>query len=489
MLFSKGLPPLGNHQFSSTKSEYRTSSTLHSFIFEEREFGVLEPLRLHTLPRLISAVWTRYFKRGALFWSSESLLCKFFSEALEDCIELANLSRDLVLHKEVFLQTGGLLTNRADIAIVNTQRNTFVGVIEVKKPDDKLSEAENHNVQLNQVFDYMYDMRYVYGMRFVFGIITSYKYTRILWLEDTDAAAKETDLDTFNQLCRAFTPEEFGIPDNVKLFGTKWLQYDDPLLVECLVTLMFKMHQSPTTLRKSFISRTRKFPYLAAKLELKKLPDQLKELTYKLAPANTRNFYILAHYHRGGDGRVALCCSSKGNLGVLKYLMDKNDNVDNNMERLTAEVNAWKQIWGVKGARVVKSTDKWAIMMPFAFHLRHNEQGEHVFAPVNIWNRIAEWKPSKEIREDALFDESLQHWLKAPEEAAKSAIRHMTEKGFQHDDLEWRHVALLPEESDLAGVWRVRPILIDLTRISRINSEDAETVYMNQVNSLLSKSR
>jgi hypothetical protein len=46
----------------------------------------------------------------------------------------------------------------------------------------------------------------------------------------------------------------------------------------------------------------------------------------------------------------------------------------------------------------------------------------------------------------------------------------MLAKGWVHDDLMWRHLALLPEKS--GSSWQVKPILIDLTRTSAADDAD-----------------
>ena len=59
---------------------------------------------------------------------------------------------------------------------------------------------------------------------------------------------------------------------------------------------------------------------------------------------------------------------------------------------------------------------------------------------------------------------------------AETAIRTMAEHGYQHDDLEWRHVALLPRPptDETSLLWTVQPVLIDLHRLRRMS--DTETV-------------
>jgi hypothetical protein len=68
---------------------------------------------------------------------------------------------------------------------------------------------------------------------------------------------------------------------------------------------------------------------------------------------------------------------------------------------------------------------------------------------------------------------NLQHQIDqlpkpSPDEAARVAITMMTSRGFVHEDLDWRHVALRPiidMENNI--IHSLQPVLLDLTKISQ----------------------
>jgi hypothetical protein len=75
---------------------------------------------------------------------------------------------------------------------------------------------------------------------------------------------------------------------------------------------------------------------------------------------------------------------------------------------------------------------------------------------------------------DTLNRESFTFYFNNPRLVAETAIRTMAEAGFEHLDLFWRHVALLPEQVSDSNEYIVKPILIDLHRYRRI--EEGENI-------------
>ena len=53
----------------------------------------------------------------------------------------------------------------------------------------------------------------------------------------------------------------------------------------------------------------------------------------------------------------------------------------------------------------------------------------------------------------------------SPEQIAKEAISRMAEKGYEHNDLKWEHVALHPR---IDKVTSFTPILIDLADVNQL---------------------
>lgn len=129
--------------------------------------------------------------------------------------------------------------------------------------------------------------------------------------------------------------------------------------------------------------------------------------------------------------------------------------------------------------------------MPFAFH-GLNVESKVVFRPLNSWCGIDD--VSSICLEDIVdststktFDKtSVAQWFDNPAAAAQCArsITQLGNAGFVHDDLHWRHVALLPVKN-ATGVWTVQPILIDLTSVrDRPEEVTVETVVADAIERL-----
>ena len=191
-------------------------------------------------------------------------------------------------------------------------------------------------------------------------------------------------------------------------------------------------------------------------------------LTYSIT-----KFYILQYYHRGGDGRIALACSGKGNLCVLKFPLD----LENENETLEKEAKLWNFLWGTE-CRVVKVRSRRALLMPFCFHVRIIT-GKPVFCSIQTWKKrsLSEIPllKDKEVSDFELLDMAmLQSYVTNPiENVLHKCIRRMLSCNISHDDLKWEHLALWPKFNDLSGKFEVQPILLDLTRTSQISPIEA----------------
>ena len=57
-----------------------------------------------------------------------------------------------------------------------------------------------------------------------------------------------------------------------------------------------------------------------------------------------------------------------------------------------------------------------------------------------------------------------------PEKIARQAIDTIVSRGYIHDDVKWDHVAALPTVQENGSV-TFTGVLIDLTRVTKLNSE------------------
>ncbi|KAI3655198.1 hypothetical protein MP638_002672, partial [Amoeboaphelidium occidentale] len=127
-----------------------------------------------------------------------------------------------------------------------------------------------------QIVDYMIDLRNSYNVRFVFGILTTYEEWRVLWFEDTDVAAKETDKEKFDELCLAGTAYDYSISDEVSVFTTRVYRNSELALVELLASVMYKISMTPISRPTKFAEKWKKYVLVTQKdSTYKSLPSRL----------------------------------------------------------------------------------------------------------------------------------------------------------------------------------------------------------------------
>jgi hypothetical protein len=162
-----------------------------------------------------------------------------------------------------------------------------------------------------------------------------------LWFEDSQEAANISSKEQYDELCLAGSANEYSIKKGtVKIFQSKVYQYSDPELVECLATLLYKVSMTPVYNPAKFIDERSRYVYATSTtIKYTSLPKNLKTFKYAMPPKQTRNFYILSYFHRGGCGRVALVTSESGNLTVVKFLYQDGEDLNDLKKALLEEQN------------------------------------------------------------------------------------------------------------------------------------------------------
>lgn len=86
---------------------------------------------------------------------------------------------------------------------------------------------------------------------------------------------------------------------------------------------------------------------------------------------------------------------------------------------------------------------------------------------------------NQDLPENGLFNKiKLAEILKSPLKIAETALKSLKAAGYTHDDVAWRHVALLPvreSKGQSKSNMVFHPILIDLTGVVKRDSVDSVT--------------
>ena len=127
---------------------------------------------------------------------------------------------------------------RPDLLVFRSN-GAFVGICEVKKPSKEGNDL-NKNKHLNQISNYLLMAKHCHGLRKPIGIVSTYNEWKFYWLED--AADVGTPLTSRGK-------------DQERLYETRTFKYDDPLLVEALVSIVAQMGMSSVAPPFTFLSQ------------------------------------------------------------------------------------------------------------------------------------------------------------------------------------------------------------------------------------------
>lgn len=480
-LLDYGLPQLGAHNVStSEKPSYGNHKPIEKpFKFQDAQLGILSECKLQNLKRCSSKIWMsckqqqpqNNNKLGSLGnWSHESDIQNHVRAVLIDAIQLAGLSDFIDTYLEVTLTLVQHL--RADIVLFKSGTGTIIGVCEVKKPSKKGGDLSDETL-CNQIGNYLFQLHHLHGVQAPFGIISTYNEWRVCWLESSHNLAQSTS-NSVPVLTSQSNANSADTNENITLYATQVFKRDDKQLIEILVTTVKKMYSSPIDPPKTLLPQEgerRRFAYVCAEQFSWVVLPCLKQLTYSLPTRQTKSFYFLQDYHGGRDGRVWLSVTGAGNLVVIKLSPDSKFN---------KECENWNAIWGVSNVFCTTLYNANALILPFAFHARRTLHNEIRFRSPNHWTSDVDSKEQATYNSemtDKISHESLSKYVNNPQLAAEEAITAMVEQGYVHQDIAWRHVALLPQRpnSNKSTEWTVKPILIDLHQVRKLTQTDEET--------------
>jgi hypothetical protein len=420
------------------------------------EFGVLDDYSLdHLKHEEGSRIWAKAVRRGHLgYWIGEAAIKRWVEVALDDIILDAELYDQIYIGEEhtfSITRAVGKHQDTVDITTIFNASFSVVGVCEVELPGFEMDSAA-------RIVDYMLDLRNSYSVRYVFGLLTTYEEWRIFWFSDTNQAAQETQRKRYDDLCLQGSATDYSLSDKVDLYASRVYHHTDTALVEVLASLFHKSSMSPMAFPVAFIDKSRMYVTVSSQsVRYQPLPKAFTAFTFDMPSAQYSTFHILKYCHRGADGRVALCCNEVGQLGVLKFPID--DVID-----LNAEAHLWNRLWHTQ-VRVVTINEKSALLMPFSFHIKVVDNRPQ-FCGLGEWSNFASSSFSNDEVNGSINLVQLAEYQANPSLACRKALDRMCELHLEHDDLRWRHVALLPEFNQATNVFDLRPIFLDLTRVS-----------------------
>ena len=379
---------------------------------------------------------------------------------LQNCFD--DLERDITMTAE--LEFAG---QKADIWLL-MKSGIPVGAIKINKPGNS---RLNDKSLFGQIFDYLFYIRAFYGLPCLFGIITTYNEWRIVWSTDSDGLAAAVDLDsnTINEL--SIVPVE---PDCRRLHCSDIYSITDDCLPHVIIATLRKMLRSATMTKLQmplFSTEQFRFKVTSEGWKWSRLPKgAIANASIVPASKSCAQFFLLKDYHSGADGRVWLACTAAGNIVVLKFLTYGKGGA--NDEAMKNEISNWHKM-GATSVYSVKLANRFAIVLPFAFHLQLDESNKYTFQPNHWKDDIFQ---STNIRHWDEIVTLFQHVTKDVEEALRACVDRFAIKKMVHDDIAWRHVSVLPvfRRRMLIGSYRCVSLeytFIDLTNVHTVASK------------------
>jgi hypothetical protein len=336
----------------------------------------------------------------------------------------------------------------------------------------------------------MVKLRVIYGIRYVFGIVTTMKEWKIVWLPDSSDAAGAENLDYPKN-----TEVDVDICEKRELCISKTYSVTKSLeLSTCITSVLKKMHNGVgDRLILPLLDNIRTF------IELSKQTWRWTTVTsppkYTLYPPEetTDKFHLLRDYHGGSDGRVWLAAAvGSGRLAVIKFLCTEDAE-----SQASLEANVWQTLGF--SAYSCQLMGKFCVVMPYALHVKVYDGTPRLISSLNCWTStddILDNYKSKEIKFYQELIDQIEEANDSIQDILRNAVKFVSSKLVCHDDLEWRHVALIPKfaknseaknSEDEIILNGYQATLIDLTR-SRIveTAEEARNEMEAKMNNLLS---
>jgi hypothetical protein len=463
---------LGNLTFlgrNSTGSDSRDPSSHAAAQFCEKKFEMIS--KCENLFDELSLFLLTMKDQGwstSIVFSNEAEIFFYIRHILRDVLISLEIFRDVYLSSET-----DWVVKKSSIWVVRTQSDVPIAVIVVKQPGVGRISQE---CVLGEVFDYLATLRNSFGQCEVFGIVTTLEEWRVCWLPDTDSFAASSE--------ERFEDAEFSVRTTLErtLSCSQVYQCNDPDLLKVIGSF----------LKKSLKSHNRQVPLISSNrgyVILNELnwcwgsysdADLQSFASLSLALPNALqieipHFTVLRQFHGGADGQVFLALTNDFRLVVIKKFTES--------DKCDKECRLWREVNGVDVLKVTLVGSP-CLIMPFVFPCCEIADGEIVFNfDLSSLGKVR----GSSILDDDRFNvwmERIKEFIRATgdisvQDTLDEAVDEFTRKCYYHDDLEWRHVALLPQVStngeEIVGM---KPVLIDLASVKRVETQEIAMTEM-----------
>ena len=421
------------------------------------------------------------------YYTSEVDIQTLIGHLLRDIIRLIKLD-DVRVVQETYVPHARYLGkngNKSDFWLICRHQRQPLLIVEVKSPHvaNGLSEPS----VVGQICDYMIDIASFYGQRDVFGITTNGTEWKFHWFPSCDDTAESTTL-TSNSKGKILNDPPPGLSRSV--CSTNPISQQDPSLVPLLLSVIFKSLYSPTY-KVPLISPDRKYITLSEDSwswsVLQTATTDLNKLTIDVnheVDCSTE-FVVLNHLARNKDQLVwiALAGSTSRIVVIKQFTQDLQAEAD-------VELSIWQTVNDAHcSIRTIRGLP--SLVMPLVIHAQFDENRGIPFFNCDLlyWlfpsGAVPDVLPKPLVLLRKAMMEAGAQWENRVIDAATHAINVLAEHKIVHDDLQWRHFALLPRFIN-GSFSQFTPVMFDFSMSHHVESKvEARTAMMNNLNVLI----
>ena len=473
-IFNNGCPKdialvnCGKH--SSQDEPYTSDHVAVKSVDTTRQFEIVDFEIKNAKKNILFLSRMERLEENAVEYFSEAELLIYIVAFFEDLLFGLGLSKKCKFSQGTHRMDESITKKVPVIWVVESSEGVPILVIEVKKPHFAENIVENKQV-LGQLYDYLCRLRSIYDQLEVYGIATSLQDWCVCWLPDVLSAAVTT-VDQLKQL--TFNSSRHDLLDR-SICTLEPFSISDPQLPKIVASVLLKAYYTRYEAvnlfdpKRCYITLTPNkwnWTYLKA--------EDIQEFTLNYPHPNCSSFYVVRYFDEGRDGRVTLVFT-KGKNSAIAIIKQYYNQI--NYEH---ELTMWRELYGVT---CIENSKSKYLVLPFCFHCVEDDGTPSFNFNLAFWtnmragaNGVANLIKQKELE----FFNQLTADSFNPEDIARSAITDLTNLGYVHDDLQWRHVALMPEFID-GEIIGLKPVLIYLTSIRKVDDESNITeAYMEK---------
>lgn len=329
------------------------------------------------------------------------------------------------------------------------------GVVEARRSNSNGASIMGDEKKFGQLLDYLNITRAFYGVKRLYGILTDYNEWRICWITESDPITERT------------------------IHCSPIYTRDSPLLARAIITYIVMIVQQSSSIDIGSIKLwDNSRPYVKFLEDKWIFASKPRDTQLTLVPPrkNSTDFYLLRDYYGGTDGRVWLAASNSGHICILKFLRDD----ENEEELIDQEINNWRAA-GISTAFKCRLNRRYAMVLPYAYHcITSDDHNIPQFClTLSKWSKYNLIVKHDDDEKDVLFHEEAMRLVQElkPAEVLQKCVETLAKNLMVQDDLEWRHVAVLPVIEN--GVLQsLVPIFIDLGRVRKVDSVEAAEMEM-----------